>query len=155
VCHKTGCWLWVAGKHPSGYGLSTIDGKTTGAHRVSYTHYVGEVPNGLELDHLCRVRHCVNPEHLEAVTHAENMKRGSRATMTHCGRGHEFTEENTYVAKGTGARNCRKCTRARANARRRERYHSDHEYRENENRLSREAYRYRKLRIESSTANEQ
>lgn len=71
-----GCWLWTAAKNNGGYGMFTF---TTGwrrsAHRVSYETFVGPIPDGLQLDHLCRVRHCVNPDHLEPVTAAENTRR--------------------------------------------------------------------------------
>lgn len=98
------CWLWT-GETWKGYG------KFGGgqAHRVIYQRVVGPVPDGLELDHTCRVPTCVNPAHLEPVTRAENMRRRSEA-QTHCKRGHEFTPENTYRPKG-GSRHCRACNR--------------------------------------------
>ena len=82
---------------------------------VVYALLVGEIPAGLELDHLCRVRECVNPQHLEAVTHHENMLRSREATKTHCKHGHEFTPENTYTyQRGVGIQRCCKtCTYAR------------------------------------------
>lgn len=73
---STPCWLWTAGKDRYGYGRITSYGKRMGAHRYIWILYHRDVPQGLELDHLCRVRHCVNPAHMELVTHKENMRRG-------------------------------------------------------------------------------
>ena len=91
------CWLWTAGVNASGYGK--FGREPTGpelAHRVAYELLVGPIPDGLVLDHLCRVRICVNPAHLEPVTSGENTRRACRG-RTHCKRGHEFTPENTYI----------------------------------------------------------
>ncbi len=111
----TGCWLWTAAKNDDGYGLFSgrPGGGTVRAHIWSYEHAVGPVPDGLQLDHLCRKRSCVNPAHLEPVTSAENTMRGEslqavNAAKTHCKRGHEFTPENTYVTS-SGSRSCRVC----------------------------------------------
>lgn len=82
------------------------------AHRLSYTLAYGSIPEGLVIDHLCRTPVCVRPDHLEAVTQQENMRRGPGA-KTHCKRGHEFNEVNTYVRKDTGARFCRPCKNIR------------------------------------------
>ena len=71
------CWLWTGYIPPSGYGLVCFKGKVRNAHRVAYTLVKGAVPRGLDLDHLCRTKACVNPDHLEPVTHAENMRRWS------------------------------------------------------------------------------
>lgn len=74
------CWLWMAGRTRNGHGVfGTGDGHSMGAHRWSYLHHVGPIPEGLELDHLCRVTRCVNPAHLEAVTSTENNRRAFRA----------------------------------------------------------------------------
>lgn len=117
VIDENGCWIWQRCEAWGGYGKTKHKGKTVLAHRVLYERVFGEIPHGLELDHLCRVRLCVNPEHLEAVTHAENMRRGLGGILkTHCKRDHEFTEENTY--RNRGERVCRECKRMHDIARR-------------------------------------
>ena len=78
---ETGCWLWIASVKPNGYGNFRYAGKWRNAHRMGYTLYRETIPEGLDLDHLCRVRHCVNPAHLEPVTHQENMRRGVEARV--------------------------------------------------------------------------
>jgi hypothetical protein len=81
--YKTPCWAWTgpltAG---TGYGYANINSRRVGSHRAMYEHHKGLIPDGLELDHLCRVRHCVNPEHLEPVTRRENVRRGKRTKLT-------------------------------------------------------------------------
>jgi hypothetical protein len=90
-----GCWHWTGGMHLRGYGCFCADGRRRVlAHRYSYQHFVGPVPEGLELDHLCRVRHCVNPAHLEAVTHLVNLSRSIRNTTPYCSKGHAFDGTN-------------------------------------------------------------
>ena len=109
------CWVWTAGKSRDGYGNFKRDGKDLKAHRVAYELVRGSIPTGLDLDHLCRVRACVNPDHLEPVTRRENIMRGAgytaeQARKTACKRGHEFTAENTYAWRG--GRICRTCRKA-------------------------------------------
>lgn len=106
------CWIWTAAKVPAGYGFMRWDGRNQPAHRIAYQLLVGPIPTGHVLDHLCRVRVCVNPDHLEPVTHRVNLLRGvgisaQKASRTHCPNGHEFTENNIYWWHN--ARYCRQC----------------------------------------------
>lgn len=120
-----GCWPWLGHRQPNGYGAFTIriERGTHGrmvcwlAHRLSYSIAKGEIPRGLTLDHLCRNRACVNPDHLEAVPIRVNNLRGSgfaaiNAVKTHCPNGHPYDERNTSV--DDGSRKCRRCKRERA-----------------------------------------
>lgn len=107
------CWLWTGSQDGRGYGLFFDGVKPVRAHRYSYMVYKSEIPQGLVIDHLCRVRNCVNPEHLEAVTQKENLYRGDTIAATNraksfCKNGHEFTAANTITRKN-GTRNCRTC----------------------------------------------
>ena len=106
---NSGCWLWIGNLESKGYGKFYIGGRPKKAHRISYELAKGPIPAGLEPDHKCRVRCCVNPDHLEAVTHRENMKRGvfPQSSRTHCPSGHPYDESNTYIKKGL--RSCRAC----------------------------------------------
>jgi len=114
-----GCWLWTRSVSTGGYGRFPLDGRTQSAHRVAYEMLVGPIPEGLQLDHLCRNPRCVHPDHLEPVTCRENLLRGEtlqahNAAKTHCLRGHEFAGENVYVSGGR--RHCRACRRERRRA---------------------------------------
>jgi len=116
------CWLWTAAT-TDGYGMFSIGGQAGRmhrAHRVSFEALVGSIPEGLQIDHLCRVRNCVNPEHLEPVLPEVNTLRGEsssavRARQTHCIVGHEFDEKNTAYIRQAGRvfRRCRTCNRDR------------------------------------------
>lgn len=109
----TGCWMWMGAIHWTGYGVSG----SKLAHRASYESEFGAIPDGKQIDHLCRNRWCVNPHHLEAVTQRENIMRGEgltakNAKKTHCPMGHEYTAENTLHSVGRDGytrRRCRSC----------------------------------------------
>ena len=108
------CWLWMGAMDKStGYGAMGFYGKTERTHIVAFKLFKGDIPYGLEIDHLCRIRLCVNPDHLDAVTQQVNLMRGMgpaavNARKTHCKNGHEFTGENTYHLSN-GSRCCRAC----------------------------------------------
>lgn len=113
--NATGCWLWNGARVRDGYGTIGCNGRNVRVHRVMYEYFIADVPKGLDLDHLCRVRHCVNPWHLDPVTRQVNIIRGDKpginAGKTHCPHGHEYTDANTIVYKGS--RFCRACKRER------------------------------------------
>ena len=113
---NSGCWLWDAGGNGNGYGRFRYAGRQRYAHRVVYELLVGPIPDGLQIDHLCRVRCCVNPQHMQPVTQQENIRRGlagaHEAVKTHCPHGHAYTLGNTYV-NPRGSRECRTCRLAR------------------------------------------
>ena len=116
-----GCWLWTGPPDKTtGYARFSVNGKRDMAHRVAYRMVKGEIPVGLHIDHLCRNRLCMNPDHLEAVTCRENILRGVGATaqharQTHCIRGHLLAGENLYV-NSRGSRGCCSCRRQRGRA---------------------------------------
>lgn len=104
-----GCWLWRGGLKADGYGLH----HATGAHRISYQLLVGDIPAGLTVDHLCRNRVCVNPSHMELVTHAENCARAARSRKR-CRQGHLYGEDNVRMeiqGNGPPKRRCLACKR--------------------------------------------
>lgn len=109
---NTGCWLWTGAINGSGYGQLFMNGRLMQAHEFSYSMKNGPVADGLELDHLCRTRLCVNPDHVEPVSHHENMLRRA-ATVTHCKYGHPYVEGSFFLKKRKNrpgiARRCKQC----------------------------------------------
>ena len=109
------CWVWQLATAPNGYARTKLPGnknRTIAAHRLAYETLVGPIGASLELDHLCRVRECCNPSHLEPVTHAENLRRGtSNKPQSHCRRGHPFVGDNV-LTYANGTRTCRTCNAA-------------------------------------------
>lgn len=115
---KTGCWLWEAAIDRGGYGRLWRGSNQAYAHRIAFELYKGPITFGKQLDHLCRVRHCVNPWHLDPVTAKENVLRSRglpaiNARKIHCKSGHKFSEENTYwyPREEPRSRACKKCRR--------------------------------------------
>lgn len=113
VPHLGACWTWLGTLKRDGYGTTSIDGRFGTVHRLAYERYVGPIPEGLEIDHLCRNRACCNPAHLEPVTRQEHARRGVWATRTHCAYGHELAGDNLII-RPEGSRRCRECKRRRA-----------------------------------------
>lgn len=112
---ETNCLLWTGSK-VKGYGTVQVAVRRPAyVHRLMYEWFVGPIPDGSEIDHLCRVKHCASPAHLEAVTHIENIRRGQtgahNAVKTHCPKGHAYDETNTY-RNPDGRRQCRQCVKA-------------------------------------------
>lgn len=136
---STDCWTWTGPTVSGGYGRvtwSVAPGKLIwrSTHRVMYRHLVGDIPEGLDLDHLCRNRACCNPEHLEPVTRQVNLLRGDtiparRAAVTECPAGHPYEGENLMIDT-LGRRGCRECVRAKNRAY----YHANKERRAQYNR---------------------
>lgn len=117
---ESGCWEYPGGLTVRGYAPISVGNKKKLRHRVSYEHFVGPIPEGLDLDHLCRNRACFNPAHLEPVTRSENIRRGIGPQVirekylrevTHCRWGHPFDDANTEW-RTTGGRRCRICRAA-------------------------------------------
>ena len=111
-----GCWEWQGYRLYNGYGRFAVNRKIEYAHRVAYRWFKGEIPSDKEIDHICNVRHCVNPEHLRTLSHGDNFMRGNGpkrfieryANRTHCDRGHPFSGSNLILRKD-GSRRCRTC----------------------------------------------
>lgn len=108
------CWLWTGSRSGNGYGRLWLNKHMIYAHRFAYELLVGPIPEGLQIDHLCRVRHCVNPAHLEPVTQGVNIRRGRnwQREKSHCPQGHPYDRENTHWYRSM--RYCRACDRARS-----------------------------------------
>ncbi len=118
---NSGCWEWVAYCDKDGYGkyslasVSSVCGR--GVHRITYHHFIARIPEGMQIDHLCRNRRCCNPEHLEAVTVGENVNRSLNyialnRRKTHCPQGHAYVGDNLVIKinrHGTESRVCKKC----------------------------------------------
>jgi hypothetical protein len=120
VRHPLGCWIWTSTLNTHGYGVLQIDGRNFYAHRYAFLALRGGIPSGLELDHLCFTRACVNPDHLEPVTHRENLRRSHtvaniNAAKTHCKRGHPLDGDNVQLTNRGRSRRCRACRRIRGN----------------------------------------
>ena len=99
VDKATGCWLWTRALQPAGYGRISVNGRLIYTHRAAYEAFVGPIPEGMDIDHLCRVRSCCNPDHLEPVTRRENLLRGDTLTAAHA------------AGKDCGHDGCRSCRR--------------------------------------------
>jgi hypothetical protein len=122
---ETGCWIWMRSStlHDGApnYGEIRVRGRNRAAHRVSYETMVGKIPPGLDIDHKCRVRLCVNPDHLEPVTRSENLKRGAVSRWTgFCSQGHPLFGENVSICRGRVR--CRTCHNAREAVRSSQKY---------------------------------
>lgn len=116
---NTGCWIWLGHITPKGYGLIKIKRQDRLVHRFVYERFKGPIPAGLQIDHLCRMRCCVNPDHLECVTSRVNTLRGfnppaMNARKTHCKNGHPLVGENVIVRPRDASRECRLCTKERS-----------------------------------------
>ena len=111
------CWIWTGTRYRNNYGNIWFKGKKQLAHRVAYQLWVGNILDGLTIDHLCGVRPCINPSHLKATTIGDNIRRSGlkgmaaiNAAKTHCAKGHKYTKENIYLKKN-GGRECKACRR--------------------------------------------
>jgi len=110
----SGCWLWTGATNNHGYGQIRVDGQARYVHRLAYETFVAPIPNGFQIDHVCRNRRCVNPAHLEAVTQRVNILRGEspharHARATHCVHGHPLSGKNLYVRPDGRGRHCKRC----------------------------------------------
>lgn len=112
---ETNCWIWQGAEDGHGYGQINVGGRPEKTHRLGYMLMVGDIPDNLSVDHLCRVKLCWNPDHLELVTLSENTRRqmeavgGHNSRKTHCPQGHPYDEANTRFASRGSGRVCRTC----------------------------------------------
>lgn len=124
ITDQNGCWVWQKRIQWNGYAQICVGSRTdnsrknVNAHRASYEAFVGPLKQGFHIDHLCRNRACVNPEHLEQVTPKENVHRSDAVykrlmSKTRCIWGHAFTDKNTYIWPKSGHRTCKQCSRQR------------------------------------------
>lgn len=123
VVSDSGFWEWSGRLSSEGYGVVSFKGRDIYVHRMAYESAIEPIAPKMTIDHLCRNRRCVNPEHLEMVSIAVNVMRGQGSTAiaarrNGCAKGHPYTPENLYVRKDTGHRQCRECTRQSHRARR-------------------------------------
>lgn len=113
---ETNCTVWIGATNTKGYGVISVDGKVQLAHRIAFESEYGPVPDGMVIDHLCRVRNCVNPMHLEAVTNRENIRRGRAARSLQvgstCTNGHPLTDGDALYLRSNGVSECRQCRSA-------------------------------------------
>lgn len=114
------CWNWTAGKYVDGYGIFGFNGGVVRSHRFSFEIVNGKIPTNHEIHHKCKNKLCVNPEHLEAITHKNHQRLynnliKSQLTRTYCPQGHEYNKKNTYVYHKSGSRYCRICRNKYAN----------------------------------------
>lgn len=125
------CWLWVGYTDRDGYGKHWLNGTTCIVHRWAYENYVGPIPKGMTIDHMCKTRNCVNVAHLRILSAVDNIRMGSpgryNKIKTHCKYGHEFTVSNTRVYKTS--RHCKTCCNNRMRHLRKTRRHSHNDYR--------------------------
>jgi hypothetical protein len=122
IIDPSGCLLWTGAINRGGYGVVGVGSRIEYVHRLMYQWFAGPIPDGYQIDHLCRVRHCASPADLEAVTQRLNIMRGESPTVanaaaTHCVNGHEFDLLNTYYRPDRFGRHCRTCRNERKAAR--------------------------------------